>query len=330
MVFLISKANEGDFNKAYEIILEMFRDKIPVLISEDEHNWHFSLEQAIDPEWYVDSLLVGKVKEVFNLSLKDIANYYKIYQRKVCTIITMYHSWALLSVPNIIKRDFTTIIHIDDHTDLMSGFFKKDEHNSNQLIDTIWGFTINLNESNDIMNAIDRGIIGMGNFLTAYLLATPAGRFYHIKSLDSQNFEQKDYSLQLKEEQFILGEDKYVQINPHLSEERNENNWTYTLTEAIPKLLDKGRDENVWLDIDLDYFSNRFNKDSDWMKNEYYDPTLEKIIVDMEKLLDLIKQSTWVNNVTALTIAFSPGFFPSEYLQIADKHFIQPLTKLFK
>jgi len=86
--------------------------------------------------------------------------------------------------------------------------------------------------------------------------------------------------------------------------------------------------ENIWLDIDLDYFCNRFNRNSDWKEIKYFDKTLDELKLDIEIFLENIINWDWVKKVKVLTVASSPGFFPIEYMDYIETNLIIELQKV--
>lgn len=308
-------------------IFDFFLDKYPVLQAEDNQYWYFKLDNPSTLDWYIDSKLPTYLLDVLKLKLEDIPSYYlqkKINKTEI--VISMFHSHALLGVSNFHKNNpgslITSIIHIDDHTDLMPALSNANVANSLSILD--------VNEPMSVINSINKGTVGMGNFLNTYILNTPPGKIYHVKKQYKDNdFYYKESTINSVRQKENIGESIYFKDSVVLNPKReNTSKWKYELLKEVPKLLPLGQYEKVWLDIDLDYFSNRYNKDSDWNLMNYYNPSYEEVVHSLDEMLNHLKNAPWFKNIVVLTIAYSPGFFPSEYFSIANSLLVEPLFNL--
>jgi hypothetical protein len=91
---------------------------------------------------------------------------------------------------------------------------------------------------------------------------------------------------------------------------------TYTLTETPHGWLDDlPADGLILLHVDCDYFSNRYDGDSDWQTHScIHDPRQAEVERSVDELCG-IPDPIITTQVHDITIAISPGFFPAEYWQ---------------
>ena len=82
----------------------------------------------------------------------------------------------------------------------------------------------------------------------------------------------------------------------------NQSEWLTALPDAA-----------VLLHIDLDFFNNRFNGDSDWRTHlKRHDPCLADILATIDSIFASLAAGRVLEKVVDITVAISPGFFPAE------------------
>ncbi|NOU99482.1 hypothetical protein [Paenibacillus planticolens] len=314
-------------NDAMDMLFEVFEDKYPKMIAEDTEKWFFQLNWPTDLAWYVDPNLISVLSDykVDNVgSLPD----YCIFEKtdNIHIIVSMFHSKAILAATGAINNNFkiNSIIHIDDHSDLMAPmlFYKR-----GQIKSSLFQDVIKFEDAKLIEKCIEHGVIGIGSFLSAFAIMTEPGSIFHIKQPLS-DYRGPIYSLHPKVESLNIGGKQISRTFLEKVENNDKGLWKYQNIGDLAVI--NGNLGNVWLDIDLDYFSNRYNKDSDWKKNINLDPSKDEVFQLMQKTLEKIINSKWTKDVRVLSISYSPGFFPSEYFIAAKNTFIEPLIAFFK
>ena len=78
-------------------------------------------------------------------------------------------------------------------------------------------------------------------------------------------------------------------------------------------LLQRSTGDQIWLDVDLDAFCNRFDGDSDNRQKRGSIDELNATIKRGGEFLENLSQADWLEDIAAVSVAASPGFFPSEY-----------------
>jgi hypothetical protein len=301
----------SDPNLAMDRLFELFPDHEPALLSETEDCWIFGLSWNANPRTFVDPGVAIAAESLYGLSLSGIGSYHELLRWGECDVVTsMVHSWALLAPSQAVqrgKRPLSWVVHVDDHTDLMAPLVEPLSQGGS-LWDTIFGKEIDLASPSSISAAIRRGILSKGNFLTAYLLAYPSCRAVHIgRDLAEQNFE-----LRHRSDSVEIGEARFAQHGFSLNPVSEQEAGNFRQARSLPLDLPIGPG-GVWLDIDLDYFCNRYNGDSDRRFASALLGERDEVVRRIQDFLCELRSVAWLKRVEAVSVAVSPAFFPSEY-----------------
>ncbi|WP_322923887.1 hypothetical protein [Paenibacillus campi] len=325
-VITFQKLKAANANDAMDQLFEIFEDKYPILVAEDQTKWYFQLNWPIDKYWYVDPDLFSQKNDNI-LSCNDIPTYYKQYDDgRMHISVSMLHSKAILGISEIlhfIKID--TIVHIDDHSDLMAPLLYRQ---GDGFYTSLFEGEIKITDINHMEKCIERGVFGIGSYLSAFILMTEPGFIYHIKQ-SSAFISSTTYSLYPRiKSQHIGGYSLKQTFLDKKDRHEGDALWKYKQTNNFEDVEETVG--NVWLDIDLDYFSNRYDRDTDWKNKNTLNPNRAEMIALMQHTLLKITTSHWIKQVQFVSISYSPGFFPSEYFKEAQHFFIQPLIEYFK
>jgi hypothetical protein len=75
----------------------------------------------------------------------------------------------------------------------------------------------------------------------------------------------------------------------------------------------------ILLHIDMDYFSNRYDGDSDWsIQMLSHNPPIEDILNKISELVVALRDFRLGGRIQDVVISYSPGFFPAEFWRDAD------------
>jgi hypothetical protein len=140
--------------------------------------------------------------------------------------------------------------------------------------DTIFSEIFDLYEPNTVQLAILRGVIGVGSFISPIIHTVPYLQMRHLsQSAPADNIED-DYLLvrQTVADQLldVIGRRPSIGIfhNGKLLEDKLQANIAgpYRLTHRLDYWLADLPVAPILLHIDMDYFNNRYNGNSDWSK----------------------------------------------------------------
>jgi len=287
---------------------ELFPDRYPFVISEDSHFWRIGLKWPETEEWYVDPNLADQARKCFGYSLAELPTHWEERNLgKPAFVFSMFHSRALLAPAMALRKGhtarFSHIVHVDDHDDLMPPLLRRDV---NALIDPIAQTIIDLHKIDSVNAAIDRGVISKGSFLAAYVLGSPLGSVIHVR----ENGFTTSFQIAVESIERRIGS-AIIATSAPSKQIANSAGWRWQEAPLLPLSLDDC--QSVWLDVDLDAFCNRYDGDSD--RAHALGTESERAILRqrMDRFLDRLSNASWKSRVDAVSIALSPGFFPSEY-----------------
>lgn len=307
------RADVSDVSVAMEQLFEAFPDHEPILSAEFDDYWVFRLVWVSNPHIFVDPGVSNTAAVLYGLSRSGIGSYRELHRwGKRDVVISMVHSWALLAPARVIARrggnPLSWVVHFDDHTDLMAPLVEPLPQ-SGSLRDQIFEEDIDLGIPAAVVAAINRGIVSKGNFLTAYLLAYPGCRAVHV----GHNLVEQDFRLSRQTEIVTLGGRRFERHGFVLDPLSAHEPWTFRQTRSLPTDLPIGEQEGIWLDIDLDYFWNRYNGDSDRRCEIALPGEQDEVLRRVNDFLAKFNDVNWLARIEAVSIAVSPGFFPAEY-----------------
>lgn len=237
-------------------------------------------------------------------------NDYCIIEKNFCVCLSeawIPYAWSKLT-NNKCKPKNLTIIHIDDHSDLMSPFIKK--YNGN-YIDMITNKVIDFSNPLSVLNSVKSGAITIGSILTPIVFDVDDIKILHLK----QN-AIKEYKNIIKTTIYddFINNSKRISVNlDHVQKIGFDNIYLKTNNwDDIYLELDFNSD--IIVHIDMDYFNNRYNGSTSWYEeNNIHNPTFskqKKYIIDVCKNIKKINE---IKPIKFILIGISPSFYPAEY-----------------
>ncbi len=309
----IAHKDVKDANAAMDLLFDLFPDHYPIIFSEDSNSWTFNLHWPPYPRWYIDSNVVPLAYELYNLQIEAIASFYQTQKLgKVDFVFSMFHSRALIAASSAQCRrhgvPLSHIIHVDAHTDLMPPVLYS-SNLTRTLCDPIFYHEVNIAVPESVIAAIDLGSISKGNFLTTYLLATSPGKLIHV----CETLEEREASLVPTVLDFNLAGRHISRMGVSIQKEISPECWQFQQTRFLPRNLSLKKDDTVWLDIDLDAFCNRYDGDSCKRLQKMTSAEHVELVQRIARFLQALSHADWISHIEAISIAVSPGFFPTDY-----------------
>ncbi|WP_210162884.1 GNAT family N-acetyltransferase [Pleomorphomonas oryzae] len=309
-----------DAAQRHAVLREYFCDKDASAVRTPE-GWSLTLSWPGDPERHIDPALdVGLKWWGGHIRREEMAS---AFRRDGRLTRCLYDSWTLVSWARWLERRGPTalesviILHVDDHRDLGSPRLV-DEGSSWR--DLISGRNCDLRDPSSVIAAIESGAIGMGSFMAPFLAIAPHAEVRHLcqppKALRTQDFEIRrvttpDNLLEPGAPRLGIG---LTPVAPGIGRGR------YRITPSIDDWLDGVDGRPILLHIDLDYFCNRYDGDSDWaFRSERLDPPPAAIDRQMDDLVKALNLRRVAERIEDVVLAFSPGFFPAELWSRVDE-----------
>ncbi|MFM4918285.1 hypothetical protein ACEUCL_11035 [Aeromonas dhakensis] len=282
------------------------------------NQWALVLGWSNDPHRYVDPQLdKGLAWWGSHLRYQDMALARK---RRGRLLLSLNDTWTLESWSEWLARTpqhpHITVLHVDDHKDLGAPRLFQ---NADGWFDPITGQTFNLQHPSSVASAIKSGALGMGSFLTPFLHYAPDTDVRHLcqgpKCLGTVDSTIK---LELLPDN-LLNPDEHRPGISLISDDKSVGIGRYRFTNDLEDWLEglnstTGEDTAILLHIDMDYFCNRYDGDSDAIEHPGpLDCTLPEVLTRVDELTQSLHKHNIVKRLVDIVIAFSPGFFPAEF-----------------
>lgn len=290
--------------------------------------WRLNFRWPDEPERHIDPLLTDHLKGW----APGLGQMVEAVRRQGRVTTALYDTWTLVSwarwaAASGTRRDaHLTILHVDDHRDLMSPrLFVGD----GGWRDPIAGGLFDFGEPESVRRALGSGAVGMGSFLTPVLHAFPNAEVRHLcqppKAASTALFEIQPH---LQEDDLIDLDARRPAIRLHPAVGCGAGR--YMLTPDISEWIENLASGPVLLHVDMDYFNNRFDGDGDWSERaERLDPPAEAVIARIRSVAMALRRGGVVDRIEDAIIAYSPGFFPSELWDAADRALRGTLGELY-
>ena len=304
-------ANSGT---AMSQLFDLFPDHDPQLRRENRSGWTFGFDWPAHLLAYTDPKLADSAHRNYGLELRDLAGYMEVRRcGRADFVFSMFHSRALLA-PSLAMartgRSMRSVIHVDAHTDRQAPLLSKG--GTGTLVNEAFSRHCCLDQPESVTKVIDAGLVHKGSFLAAYMLAVPEGELFHCWE------EAKLCSCRLAHAsgEVIIGGRRIAHDYLVSSSASGPEMWQCHTGVALPDSMANPTGEQgngVWLDVDLDAFCNRFDGDSDRQKQQGSMRELKELRTRVQTFLRQLRAAAWRTRIEAISVAASPGFFPSEY-----------------
>lgn len=298
-----------DYFNNFNISLEICDDTYKLHLRKNEYSYCEDITKGLEflgiSEHEINTYCIVKNNAALCLSENWLPYAYaKIMEQKNCHIKKM------------------TIIHIDDHKDLMQPFIYSDRGNYYNMINNQ---SICFNSSSSLKQALMSGAITIGSMLTAIVYAQEQTEIFHLKEnvkTMSNNF-YKTTTL----DSLLVNNGKRIAIDFSKQNSSYDNyiltsNWEYIIENIATNIP-------CILHIDMDYFNNRYNASTSWKENtNRHDPNFLEQKKSMDTLICAVERILKKVDILCVLIGISPSFYPVEYWDIGLKYLIKGLDKL--
>lgn len=294
---------------------DYFCDKDAVAIKNGSQ-WILSLQWSNDPYRYVDPRLdEGLAWWGGNLRYEDMAS---ARRRRGRVLLSLNDTWTLESWSQwLAKHSDTqdiTVLHVDDHKDLSAPRVFVD---GDSWLDPILGSVIDLGQPNTVTDAIHSGALGMGSFLTPFLHHRPQTDVRHLcQGPKCTETTDSLIKLDMVKDSLLDPNASRPSIRLEADDKGAAGKGRYRYTNTLDAWLE-GVAENhftLLLHIDMDYFCNRYDGDSDHVEQPGpLNSSLPEILKRIDELTGALNSHGLTTRLADIVIAFSPGFFPAEF-----------------
>ena len=240
---------------------------------------------------------------------------------------TLLDSWVLYSWSIFFKKtniDYDkqiVLLHLDDHKDLMPTRIKVLDK---RWYDLMTEKPICFEKPETIYNAIKSGALGIGSYITPLLHKFSKIKILHLKN----NIKNSKYNVKpTMSNDLLIDLGAKVMISSFCTSSKYCN---YHASSDINNLLfNIPKDSTILLHIDMDYFNNRFNGNTNWEQNSNnWNPNINEQYQSMDYFVEQLSYFNIVHNIKHLSIALSPSFYPCEYWKSGTTYLFNKLSSL--
>lgn len=302
-----------------QVLTQYFAERIPYSVLDSDGGWRVSLGVPPTPAFYIDPHL-DQGLTWWGCSVTDIPFAYRSMQG---VFVSLSDAWTLLSASRWLAHQGSspthlTIIHLDDHDDLMCPRLAAHE---DRFIDLLTGHPVHLRDPTSVEAAVNSGAIGMGSFLVPLLHTLPFIDIRHLCDTAYARERVDRYWLVRTHQMDTILDPRArrpsVRLDPIVDPLAipDQTVGTYQVRHDEIALLNDLGEGPILLHIDLDFFNNRFDGDSDWLgKVQRHDPTKDQVMRRVDRVVDAL--APFRDRIVDVAIGISPGFFPAELWQL--------------
>ncbi len=292
--------------------------------------WELELAWPESEERHVDPTLEVGLKLWDGIGRHEMA---AAVRRSGRVLRALYDTWTLYSWSEWYARsqpadaETLTILHIDDHRDLMAPrLFRQGGH----WTDPITGCEFDFDDPKSVLSAIKSGAVGMGSFLTPVLHRFPRAEVRQLTQAPKVR-STTDYLVKLgtQTDSFLDpgAERPAVKLEPTTV---GTGPGRYRITDDPRRWVAGIRPGPVLLHVDMDYFNNRYDGDGDWRsREEVLDPPLKDLLQQIDRVTAALRSAGVIDRIEDAVIAYSPGFFPAEFWEAADDRLQRGIEALY-
>jgi hypothetical protein len=316
-----------------DLQLQAYFDERVASSARDQHgDWHVTIEVPPTADYYIDPRLDEGL--TWWNAATAIADVPYSYRREEGIFVGLSDAWTLLSWSEWLADvgqcpDRVTIIHLDDHDDLMTPRLALD---GDSFVDLITEAPVILADPASVRNAIRSGAIGMGSFLAPFVHSAP---FVDIRHLCDTGYAKRRAGHHL----LVRNAQPDTLLRPAAARPAvsllpassgpgvDQLAGCYRASDDAEFLFSDIPDGPILLHIDLDFFNNRFNGNSDWTENPHrHDPTAVAVRDRVEQVVTSLAPVR--HQVVDVSIGISPAFCPAEFWQPVCDTLISELATL--
>lgn len=309
--------------------LKKYFCELPARATPDGNTWRIHLARPDDGQFYIDPDLNRGLEwwaQTFGpLSVSEIPY---AFHRARGWQLSLNDSWTLYSwsmwlgraAADVGNHETITVLHLDDHDDLMTP--RVVVEGPKTFRDLISGSQVDLCKPETVATAVRDGAIGIGSFMAPLLHCFPRVEVRHLCSTeytDARKGPHSVFPVYVEDELLAPG-----LMRPGLRLQKDEDSTPkteplarpYMVTDDLSDWLKDVPAGPVLLHIDMDYFNNRFNGDSDWVDaGPKYDPPLDQVLARVDDVFHSLEHAGIAERVADFAVAISPGFFPADLWQ---------------
>lgn len=206
-----------------------------------------------------------------------------------------------------------TVLHVDDHTDLMEPLLAGQANGG--WTDLLTGAHVDLRRPVSVAAAVSSGAVGVAGFFAPFVHGVAEGEIRHLRASPEALCADpvRVVPCDVADELLAPGS-----VRPAVAlaapDDAVDGGWSYQVTTNPRAWLADLAGRSLLLHVDFDYFCNRFDGDSDWYQHPHAnDVGEEEVERRVDALVAALAEAGAGEAIDSICGALSPGFFPAEY-----------------
>ena len=331
-----------DDEQERKAFLKNYFCEITASVQERADGWSVVLSRPHQPDYYIDpDIMKGLAWWSARYGAVDVSSIPFAIYKKPGLQLSLEDSWTLYDWSrwfkghhkSIKKQQTVTLLHVDDHDDMMTPRVIVQE---GKWLDPITGLAFDLLNPKSVESAINSGAIGIGSFMAPLLHLVPNVHIRHLCSTGYATDRQGPHVIRpiwVADDLLVPGSHRpALEIRPvtrSINANSGADGCPYEVTDNLSHWLKDIPNGPVLIHIDMDYFNNRFNGDSDWLEfGPKYDPSFSEVMLRIDQIFEAVRQAGIAPQIVSFSVALSPGFFPTELWPLAISRIEKYVSKL--
>lgn len=297
-----------DEHAALELLFDYFSDFV---LDIEEAKDHYLLQLVRSSFAYCEDLSRGL--NWLRLRHKDIADFHVVGGKSFLCLLESWipYGWSSFMACSLHLPRGLTVIHLDDHTDLMS---PKICTSGGNWTDLFTGDAVDFSAPESIRNAVESGAITLGSMLTPLIHYLDRVDIIHIK----QNSQRTKRSIEKTTRPDSIIDPTKERLCINLLEEpvnTPKSAGTYLATPSLANALQEIRaEDDLFLHVDMDFFNNRYDGSTSWEGEPVrHDPDLLAQTSAIKEFCQCLCSADLIHRIAHVSIGLSPSFYPAEY-----------------
>lgn len=318
-----------DEARARQLVLDEYvgRRLAEVHRATPESDWELGVRPFDDPEMHVDPELMAGLA---GWGLDDVRAVPVAVRGRNASILSLEDSWTAVAWSRALQGtswDRLTVLHVDDHDDLMSPLLAEEPGDKYGFHDLISGADVDLRQPSHVEGAVISGAIGVAGFVAPFVRAIDCGEYRHLCHERQALRRPRPLAMQGVERIDDLIEPGAVRPGILLEgQPTRDDGWTYRATMEPSEWIEDVAEGPVVVHIDFDYFCNRFDGDSDWRTNSRpNDVSLGTALERVDAVVAALAAPGLTQRILAVSAALSPGFFPADMWPTVTRRLVDGL-----
>ena len=306
---------------AEELLTRIFPD-MEFVLQESQEYWRYLVRPCSHGALQHDPLLPDQLRRWLDLDPVGMFSWHRLWQQQGRIWLEAFqHSWALLAWAHwVADQEWPPtpplILHLDAHNDLGSSNLLA-TRTPGHFAAAVGEATMSLSNPESVTHFIERGLIGIGNFLVPLLWTIPGCELFHVLPSSSPHATAAVQHYQLAALPTIFGSDYMSLARPSPAPPPVDAvavaPFTFCEVAELDQLAPLARsDRPIFLDIDMDYFAILPSRNAAAATSTQKEPLA--LIAEFGRWLG---RSGLQQRIAVVTVAYSPGFFPSAWLPTA-------------